>query len=286
MKEKGDRLEIALEYLQKSITQHYHDPSKADMVITRNKIVKGPGGNSEEIDLYVEISYSEDHKVIFIYECKNWDKQKLDKNLPTIVDNKVKICNAQLGFILGKTVTTGFTKKLTEFPRLKYLQVDSSAAAIADLEEFGLSMRRLTDARLEVVLYDDYIENCRIMSPISVDDMVIHIYGKQMAVTDFLETHIEFVAKRSETEEQLNTIKTEGTNALSFSFTYTFKEADIHCQGNKYYSMKIVYTMEAYYSEAKIVYHFDIERNGKYLRYELHDEFGNKTLVNLTAPKY
>jgi hypothetical protein len=111
-KEKGNQLELALEFLQKAIMHKRYSSKTAKFTIQQGKHIKGPGGNGEEIDLYVEVEYSERERYIVIFECKNWDKKKMTKDLPTIVDNKVKICNAQNGFIVGKKADRGFFSKV------------------------------------------------------------------------------------------------------------------------------------------------------------------------------
>jgi hypothetical protein len=78
--EKGNKLEKAVEEIEKFIFKLNPSLAKSNFKIERKKIVV-IDGVKHEIDLYVEIDSGGDYVSIFIFECKNWDHSTVGKGV-------------------------------------------------------------------------------------------------------------------------------------------------------------------------------------------------------------
>lgn len=101
---KGDKLEKAVELIERFILETNPSLEKSTFTIETKKVIV-VDDIKHEIDLYVEIDLGHGYKSIFIFECKNW-KDPIGKNEIIVFSEKIKIIQAQKGYF----VATSFGK--------------------------------------------------------------------------------------------------------------------------------------------------------------------------------
>jgi hypothetical protein len=120
-KEKGKSLEEAVHAIESFIFASEPSLKHSTIVFERNKIVTLKGARSE-IDLYANINLGKDYEVIYLFECKNWNK-KIGKNEIIVFSEKIRELNAQKGFVMGKEFTKDAIERANQDGRIKIVKV-------------------------------------------------------------------------------------------------------------------------------------------------------------------
>ena len=99
-KQKGDVLEKAVELIERTILGQRFKGQDNKITIERGK-VEIIDGIRYEVDLFVELDHGAGYKPLFIFECKNWDKNVGRGEIVNFAD-KVDAFRAQKGFFIAK----------------------------------------------------------------------------------------------------------------------------------------------------------------------------------------
>ncbi len=86
-------------------------------------------GVRHEIDLWIELELSNQHKLIHIFECKN-TKKKVDKNTVSNFCDKIKDANAAKGFIVSYGFTRSAIARADQDQRCHLIIVEKSPSPI------------------------------------------------------------------------------------------------------------------------------------------------------------
>lgn len=102
--EKGTALEAVVSAIESLILESSPAAKGKACLIEERKRVE-TDGVQHEIDLHVTTEIAVGYRAIFIFECKNW-KDKVNKNEIIVFSEKIRACNAQLGFFVAKSFTS------------------------------------------------------------------------------------------------------------------------------------------------------------------------------------
>lgn len=116
----GNALETAVEMIETAILKTDRAFSLKELQIEPKRIITVDGVR-HEIDLWVRIIDPNDYDSLFLFECKNW-KDKVGKNEVIILEEKVKVANAQRGFIVAHHFTEDARRQATKSGRIKLLE--------------------------------------------------------------------------------------------------------------------------------------------------------------------
>jgi len=119
---KGEELETAIEFIEKTILKYKSSLKDKDYFIERNKIII-KNGVKYEIDIYVEFDISLGQKFIYIFECKNWKKPVPRKEI-TDFNDKINLLDANKGFFIANKFSRDALNKTEEFSRVECLTFD------------------------------------------------------------------------------------------------------------------------------------------------------------------
>jgi hypothetical protein len=112
---KGTDLENAVEAIEKIILQFIGERNLDDIDMFP-KYKKIPG---YEIDLYIHIKDKLGYDTIFIFECKNWDTEKVGRKEITDFAEKIDKSKAQKGFFIAKSFTEDAIRRIEEDGRIE-----------------------------------------------------------------------------------------------------------------------------------------------------------------------
>jgi hypothetical protein len=103
--EKGTFLEAIVSAIETLILESSPSAQGKAHRIESRKLVQADGVK-HEIDLHVTTDIAAGYQAIFIFECKNW-KESVDKDEIIIFSEKIRVCNAQHGYFVARSFTSG-----------------------------------------------------------------------------------------------------------------------------------------------------------------------------------
>lgn len=154
-KEKGDRLEQAVLWIEKTILSSSPELQKNKFNIEPKKrfVVEGV---THEVDVYVEVDHGDGYVSKFLFECKNW-KDPVGKNEIIIFSEKIDALVAQKGFFVAKTFAKDAIaqiKKDTRIEKVTVTEIESIAHNVLqeEIDSFtsGIGFQFLSHENLRV----------------------------------------------------------------------------------------------------------------------------------------
>lgn len=113
----GDRLEDAVERIEKHVLQQYKSLGKVHF--ERNKI-EVVAGVPYETDLYVQFQLPATYESVFIFECKNWQKCVGHREVSACEDT-LNAFGAQRGYLVAKSFSKHAETRRSQCPRVHFL---------------------------------------------------------------------------------------------------------------------------------------------------------------------
>lgn len=183
--EKGASLEEAVIAIESFILRSSPALTQNIFNIISRKILIVDGVR-HEIDVWVEIEISEEYKLIYIFECKNWT-DKVGKNEIIIFSEKIRVSRAQKGIFVAKSFTSDAVNQANLDPRIELVIATEYDPTFTPRPlnfhivhtEIILAKVRLT---AEYVVSQDHIKNC--LANVQSESIILagrSIYFKQFA---------------------------------------------------------------------------------------------------------
>lgn len=117
----GKALERAIELIESHILSKFPDKKNIQATVETNKIVI-ENDVRHEIDIYVKIDLGIGTDLIYIFECKNWEKQVVSKNDVIIFNEKITVTNAQKGYFIARNFGRDAENKAKQYDRVEILK--------------------------------------------------------------------------------------------------------------------------------------------------------------------
>lgn len=122
--EKGNALERAVESIEAAILASSPNLANSAFRVEGKKILS-VAGVRHEIDLYVTATLADQYGVVFIFECKNWEAERVGKNDIIIFSEKIRVANAQRGFFVAKSYSKDAIAQAELDARVKLLTAET-----------------------------------------------------------------------------------------------------------------------------------------------------------------
>lgn len=117
---KGRKLEQAVKSILEVILDSAPEVKGKDCTIETNVLDRSSGVH-HEIDVLVTTNSNSDFETKWIFECKNWS-QPVDKDVVTVLADKVEALRASKGFLVAHSLTRGAEAQLQKKERLKFIR--------------------------------------------------------------------------------------------------------------------------------------------------------------------
>lgn len=282
MKLDGKSLERATELIETHILNHIQKSEIGTITIETNKIIK-PEGVKNEIDVFVTVDLKIGTSLIYIFECKNYNSKKVNKNDIIIFEEKIKLFNAQKGYFIATTYTKDAVNRAAQNQRIELLDLDSQNSRIFDKNYF-------------IQIESEYIEDINIQCQIApnpnfpINDFIrINLkteYGINQSLDSYLREKIKLGKSASnyrslndkfqniELNTNLERFEDLGRNNESWQFTLEiFKPTlnEIAFDGIRIQA-KVNYKRE----KPQIIYEYNIKGKGHYVKLKLRGLFKNE----------
>jgi hypothetical protein len=147
--QKGNALEAAVQAIETIILRNSPSYREDTFVIHRKKIIV-VNGVKHEIDIWVEVDLAAGYKPIFIFECKNWDSEKVNKNEIIVFAEKIKASQAQRGFFVAKSFTGDAEAQSKQEPRMQLLHASELPLDIPIPWGFHFLIHEIKDLQVEL----------------------------------------------------------------------------------------------------------------------------------------
>jgi hypothetical protein len=271
-KDKGNRLEDAIENIERLYIRNIIDSTKSEILIERNKRSK-QNGVGDEADLLITINRDTAYEAKFIFECKNW-KKKVEKAEVIVFREKVRVHGATKGFLVGKKFNSGaISQAKNSDGKVELIQFDDNIQNIYNEVGIDIIPKNLG---AEIFIYVSKADG-------SIDLMTdSHNYitlsdGQKMSDKDLIDQYIreeksskaleEELLRQLENIDEFGFIPYELDLVISFPNEFSFK-------GNKYVDLKFKLKGRVFKYQVKLVSRFDVSKRGRDCRYEYIDEDG------------
>lgn len=121
--EKGKELEIAYKRIQKQIVADHPDLNSTGFLFESN-VKKTIEGVLYEVDLKIIVNRNTEFESIFIVECKNWDRKKIDPKEISYFIEKINAFGATKGYFAGTKFSRFAINRAQQEKRLELLRID------------------------------------------------------------------------------------------------------------------------------------------------------------------
>jgi hypothetical protein len=185
--EKGRELEIAVEAIEAVILESSPSLVGQPFQIERRKRIN-VGDVQHEIDIFVRVGAAKGYESTFIFECKNWEAP-VGKNEIIVFSEKIDATVAQRGYVVAKGFTKDAFAQAAKDPRLTTLYaIERDPANTAPPEGFHITVN--TSAKPDTVFRVRGSSGAH-SDPIDVNGKMFAINGKDLLVTDYLNSWIQ-----------------------------------------------------------------------------------------------
>ena len=262
---KGKSLERAIELIEKHVLISLSPQDKGKITFEVNKVVV-KHGVKHEIDAYVSVDLNIGTDLIYIFECKNYGNKVISKNEIIIFEEKIRVCNAQKGFFVGKKFGKDAINQSKLNERIDLLEFTENSFSPKDF----LSMKSLTVSEKSTFSIN---YNPPITFPIdNLSLLQIEINSKKYALKDLVNEIVEdffFGSKKN-----ITVLKNE---ILHKELVREIKEPIIN--GVRTHVAKIYVTVFLEEVIPIVIYDFDIKQKGHYIKLKGKDFTGTKDNV-------
>lgn len=273
MKEKGDRLEDAVENIEKLILRSNKALKEGTFRIERNKIMT-INGVKYEIDIYVEIDIQIGQKFVYIFECKNWDSVVVPPKEISYFSEKIKATNAHKGYFIAKKFSKYALAKAKEDTRIDVLQATDEFTDITMLPDIHfIGIKHLKKEAL-------FTERIHKLKKVDFSTSKATYQSKTVNLREFLNPFLNSVVDERMKHEPTNKFN-EGTYNYSHKKKFSFAPRELLINNSDVKLMEVNVTFEVKVNKPKIVSRFDIEKKGRVITYEGEAIPGSKIQISL-----
>lgn len=271
---KGDQLELAVEFLEKCIFQEISRNSVLTIDIKR-KHKKRIKGVTHEVDLYVKIDLKNGYTTIFIFECKNWTKNKVNKNEIISFSEKINAFEAQKGFFIGTKFSRDARNQAKLNQRISIHIANNYELSTLDFVVIDLPSKR----KIHELTFFEPNEIPGITKPKVIEgEIKFKVNNQEFNYSEFVSTLIKSICTKEFIKEKLgDNYMIAEVNCKDY---YQFPKNSFYINGILYDKAFINFsiTIERCYPSLKFGY--DIENRGKYMRLEAEASEGIKLVIH------
>lgn len=267
--EKGNKLETAVELIEKVILNNNPDLKEGKLTIEPKKILMIEGVRYE-IDLYVEIDQNFGYKSIYLFECKNWEDKVKTEEITKFSD-KIKVAKAQKGFFVAKSYTSSAEAKAKIDKRINLLYVDDSPIEVLPFLKFEFINKMNKINSIEVVAFGVKDTSKKKKKIIDFEKDVCIYKGKEVIFRDFIMPFIESMYEERIKKENL-ALLSEGKYSYNHTKEFNFLKEELCFKVDSLEKdmekirMNITFDIEL--KRPKVVSKIDVLTRGRVIEYE------------------
>lgn len=266
---KGNKLEIAVELIEKAILSNNPSLRANNFKINPKKIIINEGVRYE-VDLYVEIDQGFEYKGIFIFECKNWkDKVSTDEIIKFL--DKIRVTKAQKGFFIAKEYTSSAKARAKQDKRISLLYVDDNPIDLNSFVKFEFFNKVNKIISVEFLGFGVKDKEKAKKKNIDFENSIVKYKGHEGKLKDFLTLLIEKIWSEKMKDENFNNLP-EGKYSYEFEKEFNFQKNDLFLKvpslEKDIEKAKIKVRFEGDLICPKIISKIDVLTRGRFIEYE------------------
>lgn len=270
---KGRALEQAVKVIQEAILKSSPDVSGKNFTIETN-VRENFSGVTHEIDVLVRTNHKSDYEAIWLFECKNWS-EPVDKDVVTVLADKVEAWNASKGFLVAKRITSGAEAQLKKYPRLSHIRCSEDfSGPLVGVE----LMHIVTDALpLTVKIHFRDRLSTSELPPLDYSKMPCRRFGQPADFLRFIQCEVEKVT-RKDLADRNNQYQHIGTHWGHPHVILDFQDRELELNGFVVDSIELPLFYFVINTRTKIRSKFELEGKGRFISFEstTTDLEGNK----------
>ncbi len=279
--EKGKTLEKVVESIEKAIIQFNPRLKNANFSIKRNKI-EIIEGVKYEADLYIKVDFGSSYELIFIFECKNWDNEKVNPKEVSYFSEKINAFKAQRGLFVYKDISEFAIARAKHDPRIELVKAKDFLGDDIPFEYPTLAIKGLYHKEYKIILTRRGSKSEKYL-PLDSENIEASLEGIKFSFQEIVESLVNKFMLTKESEMQ-NNIAEEGRYPVEFESKVDFEYLIVngHDIESIVCQIKFTYIKETIYP--KVLVRFDVEGRGKYLEIEFDEpERGRMRIVLATS---
>lgn len=255
---KGRILEDAVAKIQRLILAHDPNLQGRTFSVQGNKIVYDRGVPNE-IDVYVEVDDGRGGNLVYIFECKNRDRESVSKNDVVILDHKVKLCNARHGFLIARRIGKYARTQVKNLGNMTLLGVNTQFNE-TDFR-IGVFVPRQNHVNIEI-----FFSNGKPPYEIPVEQANVAFGGRNIEIKDFIKPFCEeMISKEIKPSLKCNVEKLYSFR--SEKILSSFNES-LYMNGEEVLRMTIFLEFEIRYIPSVVKSVLDVEKMGAFVDYQ------------------
>lgn len=259
-KDKGDKLEDAVEAIERFIFRVNPALKETNYIIERNKIII-VDGVTHEIDLFVEFDSGNEYRSTFIFECKNWDYSKVDKKEIADFSDKIEDTGAQKGFFISKGFTESALNRAKKNKRLELLKAEE----LLDISLFPTTHVIFRDAakkEVEIIFMEEGSDGSKLIYFDESEINNLYLDGVKIDLRDHFMTIADRLCDEYEGKE---ITYPEGYYKLNIKKELVYER--LYFYNNKISKVKLDINFEIYVGKPVLKSSFQIENKGRFLSF-------------------
>ena len=264
---KGNALESAVQSIESAILRASPGYKDGNFRIEGKKSIESDGVH-HEIDLYVKVSLAKEYDALFIFECKNWNTQKVSKNEIVVFSEKIKAANAQKGFF----VATSYTKDAiaqAKLDRRMTLLTATELDPTALIVPCGFHAISEEDNVCKATFRKSHIPGA------GIEEVVLDTQKQTFSVDGFKTDLSEWLNPiiRRFVEERKNCFPSpllpEGVHSVEYSGEHVFPAGTAFLNGDELEKVQVSGILAIRITKAVIVSAFDVSTRGRVVSVKL-----------------
>lgn len=276
----GKSLEKAVLLIEKHVLNNIAKNDIAEVKIETNKIFVIDGVRNE-VDVYVEIDLKIGTNLIYIFECKNWKKnKKVSKNDIIIFSSKIDVINAQKGYFVAIEYSKDALNQAIQDKRIQILNLDKENSRIFEKDYF-------------IQFESSYIDNieieCQIKSKPNFQENDINnlrIKSKNFQLQT-IGSYIKEIITKGETEYKLKTkgdnkefkiSESEKLTTLELSksrWSFYLEVLNPVVNDQEFEAIRFKLTVDYVWERPAILFDYNVVDKGHYIKIRLRGLFKN-----------
>lgn len=261
--DKGRALEQAVKFIQEAILESSPEVAGKNFTIETNVREKF-SGVTHEIDVLVRTNLKSDYEATWLFECKNW-AVAVDKDVVTVLADKVETWNASKGFLVAKNITSGAEAQLRKHPRLGFIRCseDFSGPLIS------VELTHIVTDPLPFTIkihFRDRLSTSE-LPPLDYSKMPCRRFGQPADFLQLIQDEVDKVT-RKDLADRNNQYKHIGTHWGHPHALLDFQDRELELNGFTVDSIELPLVYFVIHARAKICSKFELEGKGRFISFE------------------
>ncbi len=273
-KAKGNELETAVELIERTILRTNKSLKEENLKIEAKKVMI-IDDERYEIDLYVEIDLGIGSKLIYIFECKNWES-KVDPKEIIYFSEKIKVCNAQMGYFIAKDFTKYAVKKAKKDKRIELLYAKENFLNVGVFPHIHGIFNKPTKVEVHINAYGQKPGGVKKVKELNPSDVSVKYNGKEIILKELLDSYLKQVMGERLKHEPTQNFDV-GIYPYNHKMKFEFKPKELcFIEGKDIEFIEMRVEFEMHVLKQIVVSKFDIENKGRFINYEYKMPTGTK----------